>query len=963
MSLIRLRKFHIVPVLIMLLAGMRIGVNAQEGLEGLIFRDALQVCLAAVDEGDLGKAAALFERLEQMFGGEAEYLDEVIQRHVLPVKGMAELAAGKPLAAIDTLERVWKQYPDLFSENHTLIYSLAQAYKKNQNLEKSRQALKFYLDQFPGDLETGFAYLERADLYFQEGLIDEGLEGLEQFYRSELPQSLKMQGQLKAVHACLQNGRKDQATQLMLQTDWSVSAMPELAQLTFSALETAEYAMAENRTEDALKLFYLAPPKTTLVQLQRQRIEELKQSLAYSRVRTRVKDGSHRQQYLTQMLRKLEQQLKALETTGDYTPTFYLKYGQSLMLDSQFYRAWLVFEYIALEEAYPADFREEAHYRWVLTACRMEDWEEALTIARNFVSRYPDSHLAPQALYLIARAHLEQRRFQESYEVLTDLADSFPNHALFPRWLFTRGFVQILLEDYPPARRDFAAYLLRFPDGALKINAGLWDALTYFFEKNYATCADMLTTLSRLAQNHPLYPEIQFRLASTHYASRSYDEARSTINRYLGEFPRHFRVGEARVLKGDILMGKGELEEALNTFSGIEPEVGDLYLYSVFQAGKILRALQEYADMVSHFNAFLQNEEAPRVRLSEALYWLGWAYQQQGALDQAFPIFERALATYGDDTKSAETGSILKALQNLKGVEAAAKYTGEVGRQSALVEAENFSSWILHEIRTADQNNQLTYYTRLVLFFIEQVRQPETTELSYQALAQRVPLEKMDAESLGRVGLALLDAGDERARNFFEQLLDGFPSSPARSMAYLGLAKLDFAAGDYPATKAWLHSSNDKIPMHARMNETQLLLGRTLSQLNLFGESIAAYEKLLRRKSARGRAHAQALDGIAESYTRSGAIDKAIAYYQRIYNMYRAYPDLVSSAYWKSANLFEAADRLPEAVATLREMLSQPKLKGLPEWGLAEARLELLLPLLPEEPTISEGEGGTANEN
>ncbi len=947
----------------MLLAGMRIGVNAQEGLEGLIFRDALQVCLAAVDEGDLRKAAALFERLEQIFGGEAEYLDEVIQRLVLPVKGIAELAASKPLAAIVTLERVWKQYPDLFSENHTLIYSLAQAYKKTQNLEKSRQVLNFYLDQFPGDLETGFAYLERSDIYFQEGLIDAGLEGLEQLYRSELPQSLKMQGQLKAVHACLQNGRKDQATQLMLQTDWSVAAMPELAQLTFSALETAEHAMAENRTEDALKLFYLVPAKTTLVQLQRERVEELKLGLADGRDRTKVKQGSHRQQYLTQMQRKLEQQLKALETTGDYTPTFYLKYGQSLMLDSQFYKAWLVFRYIALNDSYPADLREQAHYRWVLCAHQMEEWDEALAIARDFVNPYPDSPLAPQALYLIARTHLEQSRYQESNEGLTDLIDSFPDHALSPRWLFSRGVVQVILEDYLSARRDFAAYLSRFPDGALKINAGLWDALTYFFEKNYATCADMLTTLSGTAQNHPLYPEIQYRLAAAQYASRSYDEALSTINRYLSEFPRHFRVGEARVLKGDILMRKGELAEALNTFSGIEPEVGDLYLYSLFQAGKILRALKEYTGMVSHFSAFLENEEAPRIRLSEALYWLGWAYQQQGALGEAFPIFEQALATYGDDPKSAETGSILKALQNLKGAEAAAKYTGKVDRQSALVEAENFSSWILHEIRTADQNNQLTYYTRLVLFFIEQVRQPETTELSYQALAQRVPLEKMDAESLGRVGLALLDAGDERARNFFDQLLVRFPSSPARSMAYLGLAKLDFEAGEYPSAKLWLIASNDQIPIHAHMNETQLLMGRTLSALGQLVESIATFEKLLRRKSARGRAHAQALDGIAESYTRFGAIDKAIAYYQRIYNMYRAYPDLVSSAYWKSANLFEAADRLPEAVATLREMLSQPKLKGLPEWGLAEARLELLLPLLPEEPTISEGEGGTANEN
>lgn len=947
----------------LLLAGITAGTKAQESLDGMTFRDALRLCLLAAGEGELEKAAVLFESLEQIFGQEAEYLEEDIQRHVLPVKGMAELAAGKAPEAIDTLERVRRQFPSLVREKPSLLYSLAQAHKQNGNPEKARRALDEYLGHVAGTVEAGFAYLERADLYFQEGLLDEGLEGLGQLYRSTLPRSLKLQGQLKAVEACLQNDRKDQATGLILQTDWSVSTMPELAQLTFSALRTAEYALAERRIGDALKLFRLVPPKKVLVRVQREKIEELKQSLTTRRAGGTLRNATHRQQYFAQLQGRLEQQLRALEAAADYTPDFYLRYGQCLLLDAQLHKAWLIFEYVTLNGAYPDQVREEAHYRWVLTAHQMEEWEEALTLARNFVIRYPDSDLAPQALYLIASAHLEQRRYRESQEVLTDLVEGFPDHALFPRWLFTRGFVQVLSEDYEPARQDFGSYLSRFPQGALRVNAGLWDGLTYFFEKNYATCADRLTTLSGSARNHPLYPEIQYRLASTHYAWRRYDEALATIDRYLGNSPRHFRVGEALVLKGDILMGKGELEEALNTFSGISADVGRLYLYSVFQAGKILRALQDYAGMVSHYDAFLRNEEAPRARLSEALYWLAWANQQQGALDQAFPIYERALATYGDDIHSAEMEGILKALQDLKTNRVGEPLTGASDIRSPLATAENFSAWILREIAIAQQNNRLTYYARLVLFFMEQGGNPETTEFSYQALADTVPPEKMDAATLGHLGLALLEAEDERARPFFEQLLDGFPSSPSRSMAYLGLARLDFAAADYSSAREWLHSSNEEIPFHPRMSETQLLLGRTLSRMELFEESIAAYEDLLRLKSARGRPHARALQGIAESHILSGALDRAIAYYQRIYNMYRAYPDLVSSAYWKSAKLFEALGRLPEAAATLREMLSQEKLKVLPEWGLAETRLAHLVSLLPQEPGPSQAEEKNTHEN
>ena len=299
-------------LLILLLAGIKTGAKAQESLDGLTFRDALRMCLLAAGEGDLEKAAALFESLEEIFGNEAEYLEEEIQRHVLPVKGMAELAAGKSQEAIDTLERARRQFPSLFKEKPPLLYSLAQAYKQNLNLEKARKALDAYLQQVAGTLEAGFAYLERADLHFQEGLLDEGLEGLGQLYRSALPRSLKLQGQLKAVEACLQNGRKDQATELILQTDWSVSTMPELAQLTFSALRTAEHALAEQRIGDALKLFQLVPPKKVLVQVQRERTEELKQSLSSRRARRTVRNDTHGQQYFTQLQRRLEQQLRAL---------------------------------------------------------------------------------------------------------------------------------------------------------------------------------------------------------------------------------------------------------------------------------------------------------------------------------------------------------------------------------------------------------------------------------------------------------------------------------------------------------------------------------------------------------------------------------------------------------------------------------------------------------------------------
>ena len=40
--------------------------------------------------------------------------------------------------------------------------------------------------------------------------------------------------------------------------------------------------------------------------------------------------------------------------------------------------------------------------------------------------------------------------------------------------------------------------------------------------------------------------------------------------------------------------------------------------------------------------------------MAEALYWIGWAHEQQGDPAASFPLFVEALAVHGNDVKAAE---------------------------------------------------------------------------------------------------------------------------------------------------------------------------------------------------------------------------------------------------------------------------------------------------------------------
>ena len=654
-------------------------------------------------------------------------------------------------------------------------------------------------------------------------------------------------------------------------------------------------------------------------------------------------------EYYGQLTSSIAARLEALQAAGDYTPGFLLRYGQALLLAGREREAWIVFESMALDDGVPSVERTEAHYRWILSAHALEYWEDALRIARDFIDRYPDSALAPQALFLIAKAYQEERDFPQAIELLTELLDRFPEHGMVSRWIFTRGFCFLLEERHPEARADFGIYLDRFPDGKLKVNAQLWHALSWFFEKNYDTALAELTDLATAARNHPLLPEIEYRVAATHYAERNYDDALKQINGWLDLYPGHVREPEALVLKGDILMGRGELRDAAETFAKVSADAGRLFPYAVFQTGKIYRALEDYVKMTAHFQNYVERDDiSDKSRVSEALYWIGWSHDQMGFPEKALPVFTDALATYGNRPEANEIQLILTTLHQLHN-KLRRKSSGGVSDIS-LPQASDFETWTRTERQTALAAGELTYYARLTTFLAglqERRNRADEADTLLLEMVENVPPDALGPEGLGRAGEVLEKFGFPSAREYYERLVEEFPNAPQRAYAYYGLAKIEIAHGQFSEARPLLHKLTDEMPTHPLGTDGALLYGQTLVALDEAEVAVQVYEKLLRRKSARGRPHAEALRGLARAHHALDHPAKAIAYYQRLYTLYRAYPDLVADAYLQSARLFEQTGDPQAAYQSLRELLDAPELSLYEATAAARTEIKRLTPPSP----------------
>ncbi len=901
----------------------------------------LQRGVEAFANGDFQQAAQVFSQMEEDYKNEKAWHKNLLQRKILPLKGYAELKAGFAQDAVKSLNTFLEKFPDEIEQRGEILYSLGLALRHSDRPEEALNRLEEFENENSETVKAQFSKIQRAEILFTLKRSSEGLDLLMSLIEGSAPESLRNQARLRALQQTLSLNLTSAAATILLEKPWGITTMPEIAVLSFSAMELGHQFLTEGNYTQAIRCFRLVLPREILIRTQTERLEHLKNIVVERAPLARSAGKVFWIDYYQKLISRVTAQLEGLTKTPDYTPALRLHQAQAYLLNKRYHEAWLLCEHLATAPHLTADQTEEAHYRWIFAASGLEEWEDALSIAKSFLERYPKSPLAPEAFYLISQAHLEQRRYAQAIKVFDEIIKYFPDHPMRGRALFTRGFAHTLLENFAEARSDFTHYNNEFPQGHFNVNALLWHALTFFFERQYNQALEELSVLSERQKEHPLYPEILYRKGVTLYAMRQYGPAQTTIKDFTKKFSLHPRFSEALILLGDIYMGQGQLDEAVETYAQISPENQSLFIYATFQTGKILRALENYTSLVSHFINYIGNkEQSPPERISEALYWIGWAYIQLDQPQKALPHFTGILGRYGNNPESTVINSTLSALHKL------------FAQQKPPV---SFNDWLEAHRQTALEQNQLTYFSRLTLFLYNRKKQQKQAEADslIDQLITKVPLTQLDALGLGKIGQWLYEKDPEKAFVYFDTLVTNFSQSPHRATAFYGLAHYSYLAEDYQETLRWLDKFNRETPGHQLNVQASLLTGKAFLAIGQATDATTQFEKVLRLKAGRGHRHAQALKGLAEAALQLEKNAKAIAYYQRIYTLYRAYPDLVSEAYFKSGLLFEKMGDLQAAKKTFDEMLTNPRLQDATQKAEAEKARERIVSLLPTTSTVS----------
>lgn len=643
-----------------------------------------------------------------------------------------------------------------------------------------------------------------------------------------------------------------------------------------------------------------------------------------------------------------------------------MRYAQALDLAQRYREAWILWKKLARQNYLPLAYRRESHYRWLLNAVALQKWTQALEIATEFMDDYPETDEIPYVCFTIAQVLQEQNRIDEAIVVLNDLIKRFPQHDYIARWYYSRGYLNVLSEDYEAARQDYAVCQNKQLDDVLTGDVLLWTGFTYYFEKDYEQAVRVWQeAMHNLDKSHRLYPDFVYRSATAYRLWKNEPKALQLAESLVEKFPLYARVDEAWVMIGEIWMGQGKWQDALHALSNVA-EDSALYEHSLFQQVKIHRAAEQYLQMQKLLVEYLFNKElGVHNRMAEAMHWLVWLSNQPDANQQeeivaVGMLFDRLFERYGNCLTEYDLNQVLEEWRKycLKvsgdrtrssgvAIEDVVDGTGRAVQDKQATRSGLFSgpeeksstgsgNWWLFELEKARNSKLWTWYSRLQLLAYRTTQEaiqkwPEEWgplseyEENFEHLYDQLSLQDMDPEVIGKLGNCLLYGRMEEAENCYEYLEKNYFRTPLRAIAWLGMARVRNLQARYVESLEYCKLWMDDFADHPARVEVWLLCGQNYTLTGEYESAIAAFEEVLKLREARGRKHVEALTGMAKVWELAGQTDKALAVWQRLYTMYPAFTDWVQHAYVTSARLFEHRGDIQAALNCWRILLDEQR--------------------------------------
>jgi TolA-binding protein len=515
-----------------------------------------------------------------------------------------------------------------------------------------------------------------------------------------------------------------------------------------------------------------------------------------------------------------------------------------------------------LVEQYPdSPWADDADFLRALAHFYLGEPGECAAVLSGFGRRYPRSPHRARSSYWLAVALLQQNRYREARESLSEQIRDYPGEAellerslllrgmteetlglpeearrsyrallerssakgLWPEALYRLGGVELRLQSYEEALAAFSRVLVEFPDAPQAADSVFYAAeACYSLGRNREAERRYLSVLA--GSPPPGQRETSlYRLARIRAASRRPAEALASVEELEAGFPNSAYAPELASLKADLYFDLGRYEEAYAQYGRVLPAAQGSRERQVVAFNRGLSALLG-ARPERALEPLQQAAEGPDpATTEESILRRGIALAELGRDEDAIGALKGFLEKFPASGRSRKALELLAAVYVRNGRHA------EAGRAySRLLALDPFDP----------HKDELQFRRGASLL----AGGDESAALKDFFAVAETPASAFRAESLYNIGYVYSLRGEyARARSYFERLLELSPPQELRGRAVLAAGTSAFNAGEYREALAWFLRNTEADGEGPWSGDSWLYLGRTYYRLERLEESADAF--------------------------------------------------------------------------------------------------------------------------
>ncbi len=890
----------------------------------------LQRGLTLFGQGAFEPAAATLQALVDRFGNEPSLKEplEIVYYGL----GSSYYNLQRYGPSVDAYREYLTRYPrGRFVEE--VMFRIGSALQLLDRTQDAEEAFLTLLRQAPQSIFAEDAALQVAMSRLIAGESAAAAQAFEAFLRRYPTSALAGEARMYLAKARAEGGDPEGALTLVDELQAAGGRVELAAYASLLALEIGDGAYQDTRYDLALRAFRRVRTQASLIAAQENLIRRLEDQMdILRRQRVGLEDRAAHFQRMRRAHASLGRAQAMLETLRDspaYDDGLFHRIGRCFFNAGRFWEARVAFERVMAEAEEPA-VREAAHFDLVLVYGQLRAFDRVAEEADRYLEIYGDdpafAERVPTVAFLRGESFLNRGEFEATETEMADLLRRFPSHPMRARIEFYLHLSQAMQEKFAEAIEGFRRWRREHPRDVLRGEVAYWLPTAMFYDRRYEE-ADPLYREFAAAYPQSVYTaEALYRAALCRYALEDFAAAADELGRWVETYPDHRFAADARITRGDALAALGRVTEAIAAYRSVGREAGadlrHLALRQYHTAAEALNDPDVWRTFTRTCREFMQDHpESPN--LVDVARRVGQVARRMGDIELARREYWNVVDRFGERLDWEGFGPLLRDL--------AALYSGP--------QRDQFLFELDERIRRTTEAGQQTAEARLRLTRLR--ADPGPSELrTAQIVADAVPLARLGPDVLAVLGQAFVDAGNRtRAQPYLDRLLERFPDSRSAAVAYLDQARQ--ALADRDAARA-LRLAEIAL---GRADEQDMMIraAQVRAQAHLAeGNYDEAEETLTFLVANRATPHpmrAQALLDLAAVQEGRGDWSRAMPYYQRIYVMYRAFPETMAAAYLRSARVFERLQQRQEAINTYVEMLDAEELEGRPE--LEEARREL----------------------